>query len=151
MNVQTHLPQTHLPGLLESHPPAATRIEGIGEPIIHQYFETLNAGDFDATATLFAVDGMLQPPFEPAVVGREEIAAYLHREASGIILQPRQGSEKTLENGCTEYQIIGRVQTSMFVVNVAWAFILSPDRQIFVARINLLATLKELAHLRDRR
>ncbi len=127
------------------------KIEGIYEPAIEHYFETLNAGEFEATAALFAIDGMLYPPFEKPVVGREEIAAYLNREAHGINLQPKQGSAKVLENGCTEYQITGKVQTPLFSVNVAWLFILSPDQKIFVAKVNLLASLKELANLRDRK
>lgn len=125
-------------------------IEGIDEPIIDQYFATLNAGEFKATAALFAPDGILHPPFETPVVGQEAIAAYLHQEASGIILHPKQGTARVLENGCTEYQITGKVQTALFVVNVAWTLILSAERKIFVARVNLLATLKELASLRDR-
>ncbi|GAC1478126.1 MAG: hypothetical protein NVS2B14_19410 [Chamaesiphon sp.] len=36
-------------------------IEGIVEPLVLRYFDTLNAGDFQATATLFADLGTLYP------------------------------------------------------------------------------------------
>jgi hypothetical protein len=47
------------------------QIEGITEPSILRYFETLNAGEFEATAALFAVDGVMRPPFESDIVGTD--------------------------------------------------------------------------------
>jgi hypothetical protein len=35
---------------------------GTSEPVILRYFETLNNKDFQATAALFAEDGVLEPP-----------------------------------------------------------------------------------------
>ncbi|WP_421657464.1 nuclear transport factor 2 family protein [Leptothermofonsia sp. ETS-13] len=128
--------------------PARMTIEGVNEPVILRYFETLNSGAFQETSKLFATDGVLHPPFETEVVGREAIASYLEKEAKGLILQPKQGTSQILENGCTEYQIVGQVQTILFSVNVSWQFILSPWKELFVARIKLLASLQELVKLR---
>ena len=50
------------------------QIEGITEPQVLQYFETLNAGNFQATAALFAEDGILEAPFEDSLHGKEAIA-----------------------------------------------------------------------------
>ena len=59
--------------------PMLMTIEGITEPTVLRYFETLNAGDFENTAALFAADGAIHPPFESGIVGPEAIAAYLTR------------------------------------------------------------------------
>ncbi len=123
-------------------------IAGVNDPVILRYFETLNAGEFRATSELFAIDGVLYPPFETEVIGREAIAAYLEKEAKGIFLLPKQANFQTLENGCTEYRVIGQVQTALFSVNVSWQFILSPWKELFVAKIKLLASLQELLKLR---
>ncbi|MGA7933838.1 MAG: nuclear transport factor 2 family protein [Kovacikia sp.] len=126
-------------------------IEGIDQPVILSYFQTLNAGEFGATSELFAVEGILQPPFEEAVEGRDAIAAYLQAEAKGLILQPDQGTSRPLENGCIEFQIAGKVQTAFFLVNICWDLLLSPQEEISLAKINLLASLQELLNLRAKR
>lgn len=122
--------------------------EGIQEAVVNRYFQTLNAGEFEATAALFASDGALQPPFEPLVIGPEAIAAYLEQEAKGFILEPRRSVTKQLADGCTECEVVGKVQTPWFSVNVCWLFIISPTNKIFVAKVKLLASLQELLHLR---
>jgi hypothetical protein len=123
-------------------------IDGVEEPIVLRYFETLNRGDFEATSALFATDGVLQPPFETEVRGPAAIAAYLQKEAVGIILYPHQGVAEALEDGCIDYEVMGRVQTSLFSVNVAWKFIVSPQKKILLAKVKLLASLQELTKLR---
>ncbi|MBM0741272.1 nuclear transport factor 2 family protein [Phormidium sp. CLA17] len=133
--------------------PTQIAIEGIDEPTILQYFERLNAGNFEATSQLFALEGMLQPPFEAMVIGQTEIAAYLQKEAKGFILLPQQGQQvlesENLENDDTEFLVLGKVQTSLFTVNVSWTFVLNPNKQIVLAKVNLLASLQELMHLRQ--
>lgn len=124
-------------------------IAGIDEPVILHYFTALNAGEFERVSQLFAIDGVLKPPFEDMVVGPAAIAAYLDKEARGFRLEPRSGTATELENGCTEFEILGTVQTPWFGVNVAWTFILSPARAIFLVKVKLLASLKELLPLRD--
>jgi len=124
-------------------------IAGIDEPTIQVYFAALNSGKFQQVSQLFAVDGALQPPFEEMVVGREAIAAYLEREAKGFLLQPQSGTSTALDNGCTEFEVLGKVQTPWFLVNVCWTFILSPTQEIFLVKVKLLASLKELLPLRD--
>ncbi|HIK17241.1 MAG TPA: nuclear transport factor 2 family protein [Leptolyngbyaceae cyanobacterium M33_DOE_097] len=130
---------------------AAVKINGIQHSVVLDYFRHLNTGDFAATAALFAEDGFLHPPFESPVIGRGAIATYLEREAQDLQLQPLRGHSEQLPNGCTDFDIVGKVQTPWFSVNVAWQMILSPHDEIYVVRVKLLASLLELANLRDKR
>lgn len=138
------LPQTFSEAVAKSD---SAEIEGIAQPIILQYFETLNAGDFEATSQLFATEGMLQPPFEAIVTGSEAIAAYLKQEAKGFVLLPQKG-RKVLESSNAEFLVLGRVQTPWFTVNVSWTFVLNLNNQIVLTKVNLLASLQELMHMR---
>lgn len=122
-------------------------ITGITEPTILQYFETLNAGDFAACAALFAEDGVMYAPFESGIVGTEAIAAYLHQEAQNMKLQPSQGVTQPIDDGL-EAQVTGKVQTSLFGVNVAWFFVLNQNQKIASTKIKLLASPQELMNLR---
>jgi hypothetical protein len=123
-------------------------IEGITEGTILEYFRTLNGGDFSATAALFAADGELNPPFESPVVGRGAIAAYLEQEATGMQLLPKQGAAEEIEDGYTQIQVKGKVQTPLFSVNVGWIFVLNSAREIAAATVKLLASPQELLSLR---
>ncbi|PSF37070.1 nuclear transport factor 2 [Aphanothece hegewaldii CCALA 016] len=125
-----------------------TTIEGITEPVILNYFNYLNAGDFEATANLFAPDGILQPPFESPIIGREAIADYLTLEGRGLELYPKQGSIEPTEDEQTKIVVVGNVKTPLLGVNVSWYFILTPNSEIAFAEIRLLASLQELLHLK---
>ncbi|MEH2051262.1 nuclear transport factor 2 family protein [Nostoc sp.] len=127
---------------------AEFQIEGITESSVLRYFETLNAGEFEATAALFAVDGVMRPPFESDIVGADAIAAYLKQEGQGIKAYPNTGIAETLENATIQIQIGGKAQTSWCSVNVLWLFILNQQHQISYTRIKLLASPKELLSLR---
>lgn len=124
------------------------KIEGLSNPTIVEYFETLNSGDFEKTSALFAIDGAMKPPFESPIGGREAIAQYLKTEARGMTLQPKQGITQVLEDGCTEVQVSGQVQTPLFGVNVSWQFVLNANQEILFAKIKLLASPQELLKLR---
>lgn len=124
-------------------------IAGLSQPVITQYFQTLNAGDFEATARLFAEEGALYAPFESAVVGPEAIAAYLKKEAKGIKALPHAGVAEPIETGDLEIKVTGKVQTSLFTVNVAWYFVLDAQAKILAVRVKLLAALEELLHLKQ--
>lgn len=126
-------------------------IKNISEATLLQYFERLNAADFAATAALFAPTGELHPPFEDAIIGPDAIASYLAAEAQGLRLMPHTGEILTPDDNTLEAQILGKVSTSVFTVNVAWQFVLNPQRQITYARIKLLASPQELMSLRDKR
>lgn len=128
--------------------PGAIAIEGITEPTILQYFELFNAGAFEAVSQLFDSEGVMNAPFESAIVGPEAIAAYLHQEATGMTLLPRQGVIETIEEGSTQVQVAGKVQTPWFGVNVSWLFILNAQQKIVSATIKLLASPQELLNLR---
>ncbi len=123
-------------------------IEGITEPVVLRYFETMNAGDYQATAALFAEMGALYPPFEKAIEGQEAIATYLEAEAKGMQLSPREGIAEANLNDQTQIQVSGKVQTPWFGVNVSWIFVLSPQQEILSTRIKLLASPQELLSLR---
>lgn len=123
-------------------------IEGITESTILRYFQTINAGDFSATAALFAADGELNPPFESPVVGEDAIATYLEQEATGMQLLPKTGTAEEIEDGYTQIQVTGKVKTPLFSVNVGWIFMLNADREIAAATIKLLASPQELLSLR---
>lgn len=123
-------------------------IEGLTESSVLRYFETLNAGDFQATAALFAETGTLKPPFEDPLVGPEAIAAYLKSEAQGMKLEPRQSIAEAIAEDQTQIQVSGKVQTSWCGVNVSWVFILNSDKEILAATIKLLASPQELLNLR---
>jgi hypothetical protein len=123
-------------------------IDGITIATILSYFKTLNTGDYAATATLFAEDGVLHPPFESAIAGPEAIATYLQAEATGMQLLPRQGITEPLADEHTQVQVSGKVQTAWFGVNVSWLFVLNAQQQITDATIKLLASPQELLNLR---
>jgi hypothetical protein len=123
-------------------------ITGITETAILQYFATLNAGEFAATAALFADNGVMYPPFESAMVGPDAIATYLQQEAQGIKADPREGLEEVLEDGQVQIQVSGKAQTSWCGVNVLWQFILNQQKQITYTKIKLLASPQELMALR---
>jgi hypothetical protein len=128
---------------------SSIKIAGITKPTVLRYFETLNAGDFEATANLFAEDGVLHAPFEEPILGRISIATYLKTEARGMQLEPQQGVSQILEEGNVEVQVSGRVQTSAFGINVAWLFLLNSDQKILSVTVKLLASPQELLNLRS--
>jgi len=128
---------------------SSIKIAGITKPTVLRYFETLNAGDFEATANLFAEEGVLHAPFEEPIIGSISIATYLKTEARGMQLEPQQGVSQILEDGNVEVQVSGRVQTSAFGINVAWLFLLNSDQKILSVTVKLLASPQELLNLRS--
>lgn len=124
--------------------------EGITHQTVLRYFETMNAGDFEATSALFATEGSLKAPFESPFLGRDAIAAYLDREAPGMKLEPREGIVETLENDQIQVQVSGTVQTPWCGVNVSWLFVLNQESEIAAATIKLLASPQELLNMQKR-
>jgi len=125
---------THLPGLA---------------PAVADYIATFNRGEFEATAALFTPQGVLQPPFETSVVGRDAIATYLHREAQGMHIEPRQFTTATLADHEHQVTVKGRVTALVFRVNAAWIFHLTADDKIAQVEVRLLASLQELLSLQQ--
>lgn len=115
---------------------------------IQHYFDAFNAEQYAAIAQLFADDGVLYPPFEAAVVGREAIAAYLMTEAPDMRLSPLEAIIDTSDDNGYQVKVVGKVQTPLFGVNVAWYFTLNFDHQITSVGVNLLASLEQLLKLR---
>lgn len=119
-------------------------IKNIQEPIIYNYFSSLNESDFDGVADLFAVDGYLHPPFERVISGRAAICKYLQAEAKGIEAFPESGTIVDNPDGAIGYQIAGRVKVGIFVVNVRWSIELNAQCEIAAVTIKLLAELQDL-------
>lgn len=117
-------------------------------PTVHQYFSTLNAGDFEATVTLFSPEGWMKPPFDPPLVGSSAITTYLEQEAQNMSLEPREALVEAQADGSIQIQVRGKVHTALFGVNVAWLFLLNCETQIDAVTIKLLASPKELLNLR---
>ncbi|HLO48189.1 MAG TPA: nuclear transport factor 2 family protein [Kamptonema sp.] len=128
---------------------ANTAVVSAIDPVVQRYFETFNCADFDATANLFAPDGVLNAPFEDPIVGRGAIALYLKAEAKGMQLEPQQAIIETLENGHIQIQVSGKVQTQLFGVKVSWLFLLNLKGEIVAVTIKLLASPQELLSLRS--
>lgn len=124
-------------------------IAGIAEPKIWHYFNTLNAGDFQAASALFAPDGILHPPFEKPIQGQAAILKFLQAEAQGMQLRPEAGVVTEIESASLQVQVAGKVQTAWFGVNVSWQFELNQQRQITSATVRLLASPQELMQLRQ--
>ncbi len=123
-------------------------IKDIQEPIIYNYFSSLNESDFDGVSELFAVDGYLHPPFEKVIAGRTAICKYLQAEARGVEVFPEAGEIVTHPDGVTVYQIAGRVKLSLFTIDVSWAMRLNADREIAAVEVKLLAELQDLLPLK---
>lgn len=124
-----------------------TVIKGVGSPIVKQYFNSLNAENFQQTAQLFSEQGQLHPPLEEPVVGRSAIAQYLKDHAFGMSFFPQEGSYQSFDNGEVEVYVQGYVKTGWFKVNVAWLFIINANQQLRLVGIKLLASWEELAQL----
>jgi hypothetical protein len=123
-------------------------IEGIEELAIASYFVTINQAEFEQTAALFSEAGELHAPFEKPIIGRKAIASYLTQEAKGMKLLPKKGISEPIEDGIKSINVIGKVKTSLFSVNVAWHFYLNQNQQITTATIKLLASPPELLKLK---
>lgn len=119
------------------------------EQTIDRYFESLNAGDFTTTASLFSVEGVLHPPFDRSLVGSVAILAYLTKEATGIRLESSGKTATEMENGGYQYDVLGKVHTALFSVNVSWLFHLNATAEIESVKVKLLATFQELLVLKQ--
>ncbi|MEO0684646.1 MAG: nuclear transport factor 2 family protein [Cyanobacteria bacterium J06649_11] len=124
------------------------QIQGINQSTIQQYFQSLNTSNYEKTASLFAENGVMHPPFESGIVGRNAILNYLNKEAIDIKAYPRQGESEILENNQTQTQVAGKVETPWFGVNVSWLFTLNEKLEILDVKIKLLASPQELLSLR---
>jgi hypothetical protein len=126
----------------------SSQITGVTQATILNYFTTLNAGEFRQTAALFAQHGVMNPPFESAIIGPDAIATYLETEAQDIKAHPQQGISDILPDNHIQIQVTGKVETSWCGVNVIWLFILNQNQQIVAATIKLLASPQDLISLR---
>ncbi len=122
-------------------------IDGVTHSVILRYFETINKGDFAATAQLFTSEGVLKPPFEVEVIGKEAITHYLETHAKGLQLYPQQGNPTILNDNYHQIDIIGKAEVSIFKVNISWKFTLDSHQKIASVVVKLLASPQELLQL----
>lgn len=118
------------------------------ETVIDEYFLRLNDGDFAAVAELFSLQGLLCPPFEKTICGRDAIAGYLQAEAKGMKSFPRSRIVRNASNGDALYQIEGHVETSFFTVSVSWLIHLNAQKEITLLEVKLLNKLQDLVAFR---
>ncbi len=117
------------------------------EPVLGQYFEGFNAGEYERVASLFDAEGVLSPPFEVGILGPAAIRNYLATEAKGMRAFPLDAEVAELEDDQRQIIVKGRVKAMGFMVNVQWTFILSQKDAILNAHIKLLASLQELMQI----
>ncbi len=122
-----------------------THIDGIQEPTIYKYFKRLNNGEFRAVGQLFVEQDCLFPPFERMIQGKNNIAKYLEKEASGMSFWPEHGAILQSDHEHIQYQIYGRVKTNYLTVKVSWLIQLNKTSEIMIIKVKLLASLKELS------
>ena len=124
-----------------------------GRNLAEEYFRSFNENQFEKTASLFAEEGSLVPPFDSPVVGQQAIIAYLEKEARNITAYPEHWDFE-IKNGYRQINVTGKVNAVVFKVNVAWYFTLGADSKkdepkIERVRVKLLASPKELLGLRS--
>jgi hypothetical protein len=122
-------------------------IDSLNEPIIQEYFERLNAGEFTAASALFSEHGFLMPPFEESIQGRSAIACYLENEAKGMKIYPEQVEIIKFENR-NQYRIQGKVETSWFTVKANWSISLNSAKEIQYIEVTLLDALTDLLNFK---
>lgn len=115
------------------------------ETPIDRYFRALDGGDTRGAAALFAEGGELIPPLGGVIRGREAIADYLQEHCEDMRLFPEQ-----VQHGTLGALVDGRVRLPAFEVRVQWQFRIDAG-QIQRLRVRLVASLQELAHLRNHR
>ncbi len=134
-----------------SNAPKKVQIDGITEPAVIKYIESMNADNFDAAVALFADDGALQPPFHKPIAGKQAIGKYMREEAQGLNMMPKKGISESRPDGSKQLKITGVVETPWFGANVgmniAWRFLVNPEGKIFFVAIDMLASPKELLNL----
>jgi hypothetical protein len=118
------------------------------ETVVDEYFSRLNDGDFAAVAELFSLQGLLCPPFEKTICGRDAIASYLESEAKDMTCLPKSRTVRRGSNGDILYQIEGNVTTSFFTVNVRWLIHLNSQKEITFLEVKLLNKLQDLVAFR---
>jgi hypothetical protein len=108
------------------------------------YFDAVNAQRTSLAASFFCEEGILVAPLGVQVRGRAAIATYLTDKCEGMTLFPEQIN---LVDSST-IVVLGRVKCPAFAVQVEWKFHMART-EIAVLQVRLLASLKQLSHLRN--
>ena len=115
--------------------------------VVERYFLTMNEGRFRQTAHLFALEGIIAPPFLPQIKGQRAIADYLEKTAGGICLKVFSKTSQRFRHARLQVDVQGRVKTCCFETDAAWTFLLNPDGRIALLQIKLRVSLKKLNQL----
>lgn len=76
---------------------------------IDSWTRCLEAGDYDAWATYWAEDGVLMPPGQPRVEGRDSLVAFIRENFGGV---------RTMQ--LTDWTIEGCGDLAVATTNVSW-------------------------------
>lgn len=114
---------------------------------VDRYFQAMNEGRFRHTAHLFALEGILAPPFLPQIKGQRAIADYLEKAAQGISLTVFSKTSQRFRHARLQVDVQGRVKTCCFETDTAWTFLLNPDGSIALLQIKLHVSLQKLNQL----
>lgn len=114
---------------------------------VERYFLTMNEGRFRQTAHLFALNGILAPPFLPQIKGQRAIADYMEKTAGGISMTVFSKTSQRFRRARLQVDVQGRVKTRCFETDAAWTFLLNPDSSIALLQIKLRVPLKKLNQL----
>ncbi|MBR8830777.1 MAG: Orange carotenoid-binding protein [Chroococcopsis gigantea SAG 12.99] len=131
----------------------ATSMSSLSSPetpdnaLISGYFDSINRCQFQKTSALFSEDGILYPPFDKPVKGRQCINDYLEKEFKGFLAFPQESIEQCSEDEKIRYTVLGTVANSLFTVKVSWDFVINDAREIESVAVKLLASFKELLNL----
>ncbi len=111
--------------------------------IVRRYIEAFNTGKFERAASAFAANGILYPPIDDAVKGRNAIARYLRREANGMKIASDRIEIRAQQPDNICIETLGKVQTPLFGINAAWTFALNSRSEITSLSVKLLASPEE--------
>ena len=120
----------------------------IARRTVQQYFDSFNQGQFDQTAALFAETGQLIAPFEGATTGPSNIQKYLEAKAKNMVATPEHWDIQLTEDAHWRVDVIGKVKTRVFQVNINWLFDVASGGQLTRTRVKLIASPAELLSLR---
>ena len=116
--------------------------------VVNRYFTFFNLGEYQRVAELFTPTGILYPPFESPVEGKDRILDYLLKEAEGMQVSLLSAETKAVEDNQLQVDLRGSVTALVFKVNVTWQFVVTDDSTIQSVRVDLVATLEELLKIR---
>jgi len=125
----------------------SVKSDPITEPVISEYFKTINSAEFEKTAALFAPHGEFHTPFTPELIGHNAIALYLSTQCQEITITPHKSKIQRSDNGTVEANITGTIATSLFRSDASWQFSLNTRQEILCVKVKFLTSVRDLLGL----